>query len=165
MPCSNRARCYDLSFFLFILSFKPVLSLFSFILIKRFFSVSLLSAVRVPSFTCLRLLMFLLPILVPAYNSSSLAFLMMCSAYRLNKQEAVLLYSFLNLEPIICSIQGSNCCFLTHKQVSQETCKMVCYSHLFKSLSQFVVIFTIKGFSVVVKTEVAVFSGIPLLSL
>jgi len=29
------------------------------------------------------------------------------SAYRLNKQ----LYSFLNLEPISCSIQDSNCCF------------------------------------------------------
>ena len=34
----------------------------------------------------LRLFKFLLPILIPAYNSSSLAFLMMCSAYRLNKQ-------------------------------------------------------------------------------
>ena len=28
-------------------------------------------------------------------------------------------------EPIICSLQGSNCCFLTHIQVSQETGKMV----------------------------------------
>ena len=30
--------------------------------------------------------MFLLPILILAYNSSSLAFLMVCSVYRLNKQ-------------------------------------------------------------------------------
>ena len=37
-------------------------------------------------FTYLRSLMFLLPILIPACNSSSLAFLMMCSAYRLHKQ-------------------------------------------------------------------------------
>ena len=34
----------------------------------------------------LRLLMFLLAILIPACDSSSLAFLMMCSAYKLNKQ-------------------------------------------------------------------------------
>ena len=32
------------------------------------------------------LLIFLLGILIPAWNSSSLAFLMMCSAYELNKQ-------------------------------------------------------------------------------
>ena len=36
--------------------------------------------------TYLRLLMFLLPILIPTCNSSSPAFLMMCSVYRLNKQ-------------------------------------------------------------------------------
>ena len=32
-------------------------------------------------------------------------------------------------------------------QVSQETGKMVWYSHLFKNLSQFVMIHTVKGFS------------------
>ena len=36
--------------------------------------------------TYLTLLMFLLPILIPTCNSSSLAFLMMCLAYKLNKQ-------------------------------------------------------------------------------
>ena len=30
-------------------------------------------------------------------------------------------YSFLNPEPLSCSIQGSNCCILTHIHVSQET--------------------------------------------
>ena len=34
----------------------------------------------------LRLLIFLPPILIPVYNSSSLELLMMCSAYKLNKQ-------------------------------------------------------------------------------
>ena len=34
---------------------------------------------------------------------------------------------------------------------------MVCYSHLFKNFSQFVVIYTIKGFSVVNEAEVDVF--------
>ena len=83
LPCSNGARCHDLSFYL--LSFKPAFSLL-FTLIKRFFSSSSLSAIRVVSSTYLRLLMCLLPILIPGYNSSSLAFLMMCSVYRLNKQ-------------------------------------------------------------------------------
>ena len=69
-----------------IFSLKLVLSLFSFTLVKRLFSSSLFSAIRVVSSTYLRLLMFLSPILIPAYNSSSLAFLMMCSAYRLNIQ-------------------------------------------------------------------------------
>ena len=30
-------------------------------------------------------------------------------------------------------MSGSNCCFLTHIQVSQETVKVVCYSHLFRN--------------------------------
>ena len=68
-----------------ILSFKSALSL-SFTLIKRLFSSSLLSAMRVVSLEYLRLLMFLLPILIPAYISFTPAFLMMCSAFKLNKQ-------------------------------------------------------------------------------
>ena len=69
-----------------IFSFKPALSLSSFTPIKRVFSSSLLSAIRMVSSRYLRLLIFLPPILIPAYNLSSLAFLMMCSAYGLNKQ-------------------------------------------------------------------------------
>ena len=83
LPWSNGARCHGLRFL--ILSFKLVLSLSSFTL-KRLFSSSSLSAIRVVSSVYLRLLMFLPPILIPAWNSSCLAFLMMCSAYRLNKQ-------------------------------------------------------------------------------
>ena len=59
------------------------------------------------------------------------------------------------------SIQGSYCCFLTHIQVSQETGNMVWYSHLFKSFPQFVMMHTVKGFSVVNKTEVDVFLEFP----
>ena len=43
-------------------------------------------AIRVVSSVYLRLLIFLLVILLPACNSSSLAFCMMCSACKLNKQ-------------------------------------------------------------------------------
>ena len=67
-----------------MLSFKPTFSLSSFI--KRLFSSSSLSATKVVSFAYLRLLIFLLAILIPACASSSPVFLMMCSAYKLNKQ-------------------------------------------------------------------------------
>ena len=68
------------------LSFKPTYSLSSFIFIKRLFSSSLLSTMRVVLSAHLRLLIFLPAILIPACASSSPAFPMMFSAYRLNKQ-------------------------------------------------------------------------------
>ena len=70
-----------------MLSFKLTFSLSSFTFIKRFFSSSSLSAIRVVSFAYLRLLLFLLAILIPACASPSPAFLMMYSAYKLNKQD------------------------------------------------------------------------------
>ena len=68
-----------------MLSFKPTFSLSSFTF-KRLFSSSSLSATSVVSSVYLRLLIFLPEILIPAYASSSPAFLMMYSAYKLNKQ-------------------------------------------------------------------------------
>ena len=69
-----------------MLSFKPSFSLSSFTFIKRLFSSFSLSAIRVVSSTYLRLLIFLPAILIPAYASSNSAFLLMYSAYKLNKQ-------------------------------------------------------------------------------
>ena len=69
-----------------MLSFKPSFSLSFFTFIKRLFSSSSLSAIRVVSSAYLRLLIFLPAILIAAYASSSPAFLMMYSAYKLNKQ-------------------------------------------------------------------------------
>ena len=63
-----------------MLSFKPLLSLSSFTFIKRLFSSSLLSAIRVVSSAYLRSLIFLPGILIPAYALSSPAFRMMYSA-------------------------------------------------------------------------------------
>ena len=68
-----------------MLSFKPTFSLSSFTFIKRLFSSSL-SAIRVVSSVYLRLLLFLPPILIPDCASSSLAFHMMYSAFKLNKK-------------------------------------------------------------------------------
>ena len=67
------------------------------------------------------------------------------------------MYSFPNLEPICCSMCGSNCCFLTCIQISQEAGQMVWYSHLFQNFPQFVVIHIVKGFGVVNKAEINVF--------
>ena len=69
-----------------MLSFKPDFSLSSFTFIKRLFNSSSLSAFRVVSSAYLRLLIFLLAVLIPAYDSSSPAFCMMYSADKLNKQ-------------------------------------------------------------------------------
>ena len=72
-----------------MLSFKPAFSLSSFTFIKRLFSSSSLSAIRVVSSAYLRLLIFLPAILIPACGSSSLAFHIMYSAYKLKKQRGV----------------------------------------------------------------------------
>ena len=64
-------------FGLWMLSFKPAFTLSSSIFIKRLFSSSLLSAIRVVLFVWLRLLIFLLAILIPACASSSPVFWMM----------------------------------------------------------------------------------------
>ena len=70
-----------------MLSFNPTFSLSSFTFIKLFhFTSSLLSAIRVGSSAYLRLLIFLPAILIPACASSSPAFSMMYSAYKLNKK-------------------------------------------------------------------------------
>jgi len=73
-------------FVFWMLSFKPTFSLSSFTFIKRLFSSSSLPAIRVVSSACLRFLIFLPAILIPACASSSPAFCMMYSAYKSNKQ-------------------------------------------------------------------------------
>ena len=83
---------------------------------------------------------------------------MIYSAYKLNKQ--VTIYSL----DIFLSQFGTSllfhvwfCCFLTCTQVSQEAGQVVWCSYLFKNFPQFVVIHTIKGFSVVNEAEVGAF--------
>ena len=74
-----------------MLNFKPAFSLSSFKFINGLFSSCSLSSLRVVSSAYLRLLIFLLAILVLACASSSPAFRMMYSAYKLNKQVETLL--------------------------------------------------------------------------
>ena len=84
LPWSDGTGCMILVFWM--LSFKPIFSLSSFTFNERLFSSSSLSAIGVLSSEYLRLLIFGPAILIPTYASSSLAFLMMYSPYKLNKQ-------------------------------------------------------------------------------
>ena len=118
LPWSNGTSCHDLSFL--NVDFKPAFSLSSFTFIKRLFSSFLLSAIRVVLSAYLRLLIFLPVIWIPACASSSLAFHMMYSAYKLNNQGD-------NIQlcrtpfPVHFSMSGSNCCFLTPASLLAST--------------------------------------------
>ena len=80
---SDGTRCYYLSFL--NAEFQACFFTSSFTFIKRLFSSSLLSAIRVVSSAYLRLLIFLLAILIPACTLSSPVFHMIYSSYKLNK--------------------------------------------------------------------------------
>ena len=67
------------------------------------------------------------------------------------------MYSFPNSEPVCYSISGSNYCFLTFIQISQEAGQVVWYSHLFQNFPQHIVIHRVKGFGIVNKAEIDVF--------
>ena len=116
LPWSDGIRCHDLSFLNaeFQSSFSPLF----FHSHQEVFSSSSLSAIRVVSSTHLRLLIFLPEILIPAFDSSSLEFHMIYSAYRL--QYTALSHSFPNFEPVGCSMSSSNCCFLTHRFLRRQ---------------------------------------------
>ena len=119
-----------------MLSFKPIFSLSSFTFIKRLFSSSSLSAVSVVSSAYLRLLIFLPAILFPACASSSLAFRVMCSAYKLNKQDDNIQPwrpPFLILSPHTCT--NTHACLATHTHSHTYPCahtnvRVCTYSHI-----------------------------------
>ena len=67
------------------------------------------------------------------------------------------MYSFTYLEPVCCSMSSSNCWFLTCIEVSQKAGQVIWYSPLFQNFPQFIVIHTVKGFSIVNKAEIDVF--------
>ena len=138
-----------------MLSFKAACLLSPFTFIKRLFSSFSLSAIRVILSAYLRLLIFLLAILIQACASSSLAFCIMYSAYKLNKQGD-------NIQPWCTPFPIWNqsvvpCPVLTiaswpafrflRRQVRWSGIPMS--SRIF----QFVVIYTVKGFGVINKAE------------
>jgi len=84
--CHEVMRLDAMILVFWMLSFMPAFSLSSFTFIKRLFSCSSLSAIRVESSVYLRLLIFLPEILIPACASTRPIFCMIYSAYKLNKQ-------------------------------------------------------------------------------
>ena len=68
------------------------------------------------------------------------------------------MYSFPDLEPVSCSMSSSNCCFLICIQISHEAGQVVWYFYLFKNCTEFGVVHTVKGFGIVNKAEIDVFS-------
>ena len=55
------------------------------------------------------------------------------------------------------SVYDSNCRILTYIQTFQETGKVIWHSHFLKNFSQFVVVHTVKGFSIVSEADGNVF--------
>ena len=113
LPWSDGTGCHDLS--LWMLKFKPTFLLSSFIFIKRLFSSSSLSAIRVVSSAYLRLLIFLPALLIPAVLHPAQHFLWCILHISLISRVAI--YSLDILFPwfgvSLFSMSRSNCCFLT----------------------------------------------------
>ena len=121
---------------------------------KRLLSSSSVSAIRMVLSIYLRLLIFLLVILIPACGSSSLAFCMMYSACKLNKQGNTIQlchtsFPILNQSLIPCLVLTVAFWPTYRRQASQETGKVVWYSHLFNNFPQLVMIHIVLGFSIV----------------
>ena len=143
-----------------MVSFKQAFPLSSFTFIRRLFSSSLLSAIRVVSSAYLRLLIFLLAILIPACASSSLAFHVIYSAYKLNKQDDNIQlwctpFPIWNQSVAPCPVVT-----VASWPVYRFLRRQVRWSstpHNLKNFPQFAVIHTVKGFDLVNKAEIDVF--------
>ena len=142
-----------------ILSFKSTFLFSSFTFIKRIFSSSL-SAIRVVSSVYLRLLNFSQQswfqlVLHPVQHFS------WCTLHRSEISRVTtytaLMYSFPHMEPTCHSMSSSNSYILIYIHIFQEAGQVVWYFHLFKNFTQFVVIYTVKGFGIVNKPKLMFF--------
>ena len=144
--------------------FKPTFSLSCFTFIKRLFSSSSLSAIRVVAsgwwhlhirgywyFSWQSWFQFVL------HHDQLFSWCICIQVKQAGWQYTALTYSFPDLEPVCCSMSSSTCCFLTCIQISQEAGQVVWCSCFSKNFPQFVVIHTVKGFGIVNKTKVDVF--------
>ena len=120
------------------------------------------SSFRVVSSACLRL-MFLLPVLIPACNSSSKAFLMMCSAYTLNTQSD-------SRQPCCTPVSILNQSVVPYRVLTVASWPTYRFLKrqirwygipISKSFPQFVVIYLVKGCSIVYETKTDVFLKFP----
>ena len=127
-PTCHEVMGLDAMIFVFwMMSFNSAFSLSSFTLIKRLFSFSSISSIRMVSYTYLRLFIFFPAILIPACDSSSLEFCMTYFAYKLNKQGDNIQpwhipFPIWNQSVVLCPVIT---CFLNSIQVSQEAGQVV----------------------------------------
>ena len=139
-----------------MLSFKPTFSLSSFTFIKRLFSYSSLSAIRVVSSAYLRLLILLLAILIPACASSSPTFLMMCPANKQgdNIQLWCTPFPIWNQSVVPCPVLA-----VSSWPAYRFLKRQVRWSGMpiSQNFPQFIAIHTVEGFGVVNKAEIDVF--------
>ena len=156
LPWSDGTRCHDLHFL--NVEFKPAFSLSCFSFIKRLFNSSFLSAIRVVSSAYLKLLIFLPEILIPACASSSPAF-HMYSAYKLNKQGDSMQpwctpFPIWNQSIVPCpvlTVASWAAYRFLRRQVRWSGIPIS------KNFPQFVVIYTVKGFTFKVVNEADAF--------
>ena len=143
-----------------MLTLKPTFSISSFTFITVFFSSSSFSVIGVVSFACLRLLIFLLAILIPVCDSSSLGFCQMHTACKLhyqgdNIQPCDALFQILNQSVVSCPLESVLSWPAYRFLRRQLTCSHKVISRLFKDFPHFFFfcIHTIKGFSIVNEAE------------
>ena len=138
-----------------MLSFKPVFSLFYFTFIKRLFSSSL-SAIRVVSSAYLRLLIFLLQswFQLVIHPAQCVSWCTLHLSWITGWQYTALTCSYPYLEPVCCCMFNSACCFLTCIRFLK---RQVTWSGIPISFPQFIVIYTVKGFGIVNKAEIDAF--------
>ena len=161
LPWSDGTTCHDLNFLnaefqasFFTLLFHPH---------QEVVYSSSLSPIRVVSSSYLRLLVFPLGVLIPACDLSNPAFLLMYSAYKLNKhgdkiQPWCIPFLILNQSVVPCLAL-----IVSSWPVYRFLRRQVKYSGIPISLRifQFVVVYTVKGFRVVNETKVDVFLEFP----
>ena len=70
-------------------------------------------------------------------------------------------FSFPNFKSFSCSMSDFNCRFLTYIQTCLEKGKVIWYSHFLKNFPQFVVVHTVKGFSIISEADGNVFLEFP----
>ena len=143
-------------FIFWMLSFKPAFSLSYFTFITGHFSSSSLSAIKVLSSVYLKLLIFLLAMLIPTCESFSPAFLMMYSAYKLNKQGDNIQpwhtpFPIWNQSVVPCPVLTVACpaCMFLRRQIRWSGKAGKADIPISSRIFQLVVIHTVKGFSVV----------------
>ena len=110
--------------------------------------------------------MFLPPILIPACNSSTLAFLMICSVYRLNKQGD-------SRQPCHTPFSILNQLVVPYRVLTAASWPLYRFLRrqvrwpgvpISKSFPQFVMVHMVRSFSIVDETEIDVFLTFPCFS-